>query len=208
MLPLLDVMMVILFIFATVQEARLVEQEAEARMAAADTAASHAQSRDQQKQIEKLQETLAKERADKPVPQDVVDQLLKLANVVELELAGKPDGDGGVINRCCYRTDPRVEAWQSCGLVPPETEFRRQWWQADGASLASALEATASSDTAVVIIRQGQRTTFRIGENLRRLIRGQVPDRKAYLLEGTTDLTSPCGHEERPDDRADDRPSD
>lgn len=151
MLPLLDVMMMILFIFATVQEARPVEQDGEARMAAA----SHAQTRDQQKQIETLQETLAKERADKPIRQDVVDQLLKQADVVEVELAGGADGDGGVVNRCCYRIDPGEEAWQSCGLVPPEAELRRQWWKADGASLASALEATAGSNTAVVIIRQG-----------------------------------------------------
>jgi hypothetical protein len=214
MLPLLDIFMVVLFVFATIQEDRLDSsteqvdaldaQLAEARLDAAQaqaqaeasdrarTAATQqlAQAEADAKKAAQQRPPVTASAADAVRQQDVLGKLLDHFTVFEVEVAGHRLDDGTIDNRCCYRSDPTAAAWQSCGLVPPRSESRVLWLESDGEPLLAALRRTKGGN-AMVILRQDDLATYRIASHLDDLLRERFPDHHLYN-DGVVTTPSSC----------------
>lgn len=199
MLPLLDVIMVVLFAFATIQEVQLESSEdaiaqaqegqASAVSALAALSAELAVAQQQVAELKQVQE----DDIDDRWSDSVLSHLLDVSHVVEIELTGHTveGAVGGLVNVCCFRTDPRGGAWETCGLVPVGGAARAEWMRDDGAGLREALQATPDG-SALAIVRQGPRTTYKIGERVRDLLRAQMEDRKTYVEELATPMEASC----------------
>ncbi len=219
LLPLLDVFMVVLFVFATIQEQRLDEttkdaaslaqeledtertlaqRDAELRDAADGTEleAVRERLRERDATIAELkttaQATIAGLAAgdDAVRRQSVLVKLLDRYSVFELEIAGDADETGAVINRCCYRTDPLSTTWTSCGVIPSVAQARTAWWDEGGGGLDLALRRTKGGN-AMTIIRQDERASWRIAARLEELLRDRFADQQIYD-EGVTLVDVHC----------------
>lgn len=223
LLPLLDVFMVVLFVFATIQERQLgdsastsaaMERELaalraraaepamdadavaklradQAASAASETAAQGAlaEARRGQAELQAAMDQLraATEAAAKTGTtagsevlrrQEILARLLDHFSVFEIEVDGEVGGDG-VINHCCYRTEPIDGAWTSCGRLPAVTAELQDWLAEGGAGLMEALRRTRGGN-ALTIVRQNERATWRIGRKLEEQLRERFPDHKIY----------------------------
>lgn len=208
LLPLLDVFMVVLFVFATIQEERLDQSlraaDELARERDAATAAQAVSERERasaadagelaaaRERIAALEAELARTRADAreviaKLPdgpeavrrQGVLDKLLDRYSVFEIEIAGAIAADGTVVNHCCFRTDPTGDAWRSCGELPAEPSARELWWTEGGGGLEPALRKTKGGN-AMTVIRQDERASYRIAARLETLLRERLPDHQIY----------------------------
>lgn len=223
LLPLLDVFMVVLFVFAMIQErqlgdsarasaamerelvalrARAVEPEIDAEAVArlrAEQAASAASAtaaqgaladaRRSQAELQAAMDELraaAEEAARTGTTagsevlrrQEILARLLDHFSVFEIEVDGEVGGDG-VINHCCYRTEPIDGAWTSCGRLPAVTAELQDWLAEGGSGLIEALRRTRGGN-AMTIVRQNERATWRIGRKLEEQLRERFPDHKIY----------------------------
>lgn len=206
MLPLLDVFMVVVFLFATIQEgtAKQLEEEAEAAaeaqaeaVASANRQAAAAEAaRDRARDAAaKLKRQLAASREASPNTPDprtrvVLERLLEKATVVEIEITGELTDDGEVAHQCCFRTDPRKPNFSSCGSPPTDAEGMQRWLD-EAASLNAALRTTRGG-AALTLIRQDDVAVYRIGARVADTIRALHPDRQVYA-ESPTELTRTCG---------------
>lgn len=217
LLPLLDVIMVVLFAFAVIQETRL-DEDAQ-RLAASEmevaalqsrleraAAAQQAQSANAQAQAatlaqaeqraEGLASALTKLREERWPDEssyrrdDVLDKLLDQNAVVEIEVGGLA-GPDGITNRCCVRSGPRDHDWESCGEVPHDEEGRAQWLRAGAGALVRALRDTRGG-RGVTIIRQDVAATWLIGARLDEVLRRDFPEHKIYN-DGVAAVTVGCG---------------
>lgn len=239
MLPLLDIFMVILFVFATIQEGKLDNttqefqeqaqqlQQTSAALQEAEQTLEDARIEEKRNQLEKTSKALDQERErnmevsealskteselkeleasseeteaklkeleqnakeqlqksfesdDQFREQDIMDKLLDQNSVFEVELAGELNLELGVINHCCYRTDPRRGSWSPCAEVPAIAADREEWFKGGAAGLLSALRQTKGGN-AMTIIRQDSVATHQIGAKVEELIRDNVPEQKVY----------------------------
>jgi biopolymer transport protein ExbD len=220
LLPLLDVFMVVLFVFATIQEQRLDETtraaderaqqndalarrlaDAEARLAAADSTGETEALRERLAAAERTlaevktnaQATIAglAEGDDAVRRQSVLAKLLDRYSVFELEIAGTLDDTGAVVNRCCFRTDPLATAWTSCGEIPAVASARTTWWDEGGGGLDLALRRTKGGN-AMTIVRQDEHASYRIAASMEELLRERFPDHQIYD-EGVALAEIHCG---------------
>lgn len=219
LLPLLDVFMVVLFVFATIQEQRLdettrdatalaqeldaakralVEREAELLAAADGTELEAVRER-----LRERDATIAEVKANAQATiaglaagddavrrQSVLVKLLDRYSVFEIEIAGDADETGAVINRCCYRTDPLSTTWTPCGAIPSVAQARTTWWDEGGGGLDLALRRTKGGN-AMTIIRQDERASWRIAARLEELLRDRFADQQVYD-EGVTLVDVHC----------------
>lgn len=221
LLPLLDVFMVVLFVFATIQEQRLDDTTRDAtqlqqRVAEAEQVLqAREQAHDQAQQlalveIARLDEALSETKAEAEhlrraldqahqslatrqdqarrelalagVPEqtleriDLLSRVLDKYSVFEIDVVGTLGEDGQVINRCCYRTDPLLDQWQSCGIVPAPLEERTAWLDEGAGGLVEALRRTKGGN-AMTLVRQHEReSTFRIASRLAEQLRERFSD--------------------------------
>jgi len=231
LLPLLDVFMVVLFVFATIQErqlgdsasasaalerelaalrARVVEPatepatepaidaetaarlRAEQAASAASAAAAEGALADARRAQTELQAAMDELRAAAEAAartgttagaevlrrQEILARLLDHFSVFEIEVDGEVAGDG-VINHCCFRTEPIDGAWRSCGRLPAATAELQDWLAGGGSGLVDALRRTRGGN-AMTIVRQNERATWRIGRKLEEKLRERFPDHKIY----------------------------
>jgi len=220
LLPLLDVFMVVLFVFATIQEQRLDETtraaderqqenddlarrlaDAEARLAVAGSTGEAEALRERVAQAER---TIAEVKADAQATiaglaegddavrrQSVLAKLLDRYSVFELEIAGAMDDTGAVVNRCCFRTDPLATEWTSCGEIPALATARATWWDEGGGGLDLALRRTKGGN-AMTIIRQDEHASYRIAASMEELLRDRFPEHQIYD-EGVALAEIHCG---------------
>lgn len=243
MLPLLDVFMVVLFVFATIQEGKLSAtteesqqlqeeleqaqsklQQVEDELQEADVEATQSKLDEAQKQRKQLAEDLDKtkkkvdeleekekqaidkvEEMEKKLRQkiseqvesseevrreEILEKLLDQHSVFEVEIRGTVDPEEGVVNHCCYRTDPRAKTWKRCGEVPVQTNAQADWFRAGGDGLLDVLRNTKGGN-AMTIIRHDATASHRIGQKLESLIREQVTEQKVYN-EGIAGIEMAC----------------
>jgi hypothetical protein len=206
LLPLLDVFMVVLFVFATIQEETLDQTTRDALAREAKLVAerdrlveelreSEARPRDDatlRAKVGELEEKLASTEAnardqlaragvgDEAVRRDsVLAKLLDNYSVFEIEIAGSLDETGAVVNHCCYRTDPLATKWQTCGTIPADAQARSEWWEQGGGGLATTLRRTKGGN-AMTIVRQDRRAGYRMAARLEELLRDHLPEHKVY----------------------------
>jgi len=231
LLPLLDVFMVVLFVFATIQEQQLDETSHDAEVLREQTIAleaelarsqqalrardaelaTRARADDDAAQLAALRERLGQtEQAlaevktaaqatiagladgDDPVRRkSVLNKLLDRYGVFEVEIAGGLDDAGAVVNRCCFRTDPLANTWQSCGRIPSAAVDRAAWWAQGGGGLDAALRRTKGGN-AMTIVRQDERASYRMASRMEELLRDRFPDHQVYD-EGIAVVTIGCG---------------
>ncbi len=235
LLPLLDVFMVILFVFATIQErevhvssqelealrgelararGELADVEGQARrdraaLEAAEAAATQSESEKlaaARRELEAAQSAEKRARMESKRSREAVDQirarvteqlasigqgeevvrredvltkLLHQFSVFEIDLVGEEAADGGVINHCCFRVDPFVEAWGSCGRVPAESEALRQWIRQGAGGLEDALRQTRGGN-AMTIIRQDEVSSFDLRLSIKVALQERFKDHEIY----------------------------
>jgi hypothetical protein len=209
MLPLLDVFMVVLFVFATIQEQQLedsVHEVDELHEALDET------TRERDHQAERLTEHAAREREldqlldryelacgprtpEGPVcPTASLDpdaqaqaamaalheRLLDNIAVFEVDIEGMPDlATRELHNRCCYRADPPRGEWRSCGEVPTQEADMRTWLDDGADNLLEGLSRTRGGN-AVVLLRQGLSVRYRLSNDLAELLRERMPNHRIY----------------------------
>jgi hypothetical protein len=207
LLPLLDVFMVVLFVFATIQEQKLDEttRALQAREEELQSAPDAGEAAAMRERVHELEDTLVEMRAsaqatlaglaagdDAVRRQSVLVKLLDRYSVFELEIAGAADETGAVINRCCYRTDPLSATWTSCGEIPAVGQARETWWEEGGGGLDSALRRTKGGN-AMTIVRQDERASYRIAARMEELLRDRFADQQIYD-EGVSLVEIHCGN--------------
>lgn len=236
LLPLLDVFMVVLFVFATIQEQRLdqttrdasrLEQLAAEAERARQAAESREQAREREQQraarldaaalaeaegetellrheLERLRQGFVDERArlhaalsEAGLPEHTLERLALLErlldkhSVLEIELRGRLDESGVVVNRCCFRVDPLHEQWSACGAVPVPTDARERWLDEGAQGLAEALRRTKGGN-ALTLVRQDHWASHRIAAKLAELLRTRFSDQ--YVdVEEAPELPARCG---------------
>jgi hypothetical protein len=208
LLPLLDVFMVVLFVFATIQEQQVevttqgVEAERE-RAAALESELAEAQARlaadppstqtqELREELRQRDEALAELRAevrgtldglatgdDAIRERDVLAKLLDRYSVFEIEIDGEIDDSGAVVNHCCFRDDPLSSVWQSCADVPVLEGERGAWLDTGAGGLVAALRRTKGGN-AMTIVRQSDRATYRIAAALEGALRERFADHQIY----------------------------
>lgn len=220
LLPLLDVFMVVLFVFATIQEGQLGDEAAAAAARERELAAMRAQApgaaaelgrlRDEQaattaalraaearladaeagraelqqavEAVREAAEAAARTGAtagDEALRrQEVLSKLLDHFSVFEIEIGGAP-GEAGMVNHCCYRSEPVAGAWRACGEVPATTVGLEEWLATGGSGLVEALRRTRGGN-ALTVVRQNERATWGVGRKLEEQLRGRFPDHKIY----------------------------
>ncbi|HET6583763.1 MAG TPA: hypothetical protein VFG69_09950 [Nannocystaceae bacterium] len=208
LLPLLDVFMVVLFVFATIQEQRLdetsrdaermraenrdleqqlelAERERRSADASAEADALRERAREADDELAQVKATAQATIAglakgdDAIRRQSVLVKLLDRYSVFELEIAGAIDDTGAVVNHCCFRADPLATEWQSCGRIPALASERATWWDEGGGGLDLALRRTKGGN-AMTIIRQDERASYRMAAHLEELLRDRFPDHQIY----------------------------
>ena len=205
LLPLLDVFIVVLFVFATVHE-RKIDESTQARQELSDRVAqlerelarqqgggadqaqvielrARAQTAERRLEAMREQTAAALERwataEDAARDLDVYRKLLDHFTVFEIELAGVEGPGADVVNRCCYRVDVEAGAWRACEAVPADREERRAWIARGGGGLVDALRRTKGGN-AMTIVRQDSAAAHRIGSKLGDVLREQFPGHQIY----------------------------
>jgi biopolymer transport protein ExbD len=235
LLPLLDVFMVVLFVFATIQEQRLddttrdsaeLERQAAEAERALRTAAARAREQEAQqaavdqqraaalaeaegeadrlrRELQALrrsfvegQEKTRVELAKAGLPQQTLERLELLArlldehSVFEIEIAGELGGDGKPINRCCYRDDPLLDHWRSCGVIPLRPADRELWLDEGSGGLVDALRRTKGGN-AMTRVRQDSDAGHLVARSLAELLRERFPD-QTIDTKVEPELTARC----------------
>lgn len=215
--------MVVLFVFASIQEQRLDETSRDAvrldeRAAAAERALQTATAREHEQRllhgeaqreaaaqaqaaaraeaeaaqlradVERLRQAFVAEQAElhaalveAGLPEQMLERLALLERlldkhgVLELELRGRLDESGAVVNHCCFRTDPLSNAWRTCGVVPVLPEDRERWLDEGAQGLAEALRRTKGG-RAMTLVRQDHWATHRAAAKLADLLRTRFSD--------------------------------
>lgn len=210
LLPLLDVFMVVLFVFATMREheldasvgreQELFEELASTRiqLVAAEHRAELGATRDDVEQwrekAEQAREALQalREQTEAAAPgediarrHEVYRRLLDHFTVYEIEIAGS-EANGAITNRCCYRVDVQ-QGWRPCGEVPAVATDREAWLDAGGGGLLDVLRKTKGGN-ALTIVRQDEIATYRIASKVGELLRGHFDRHEIYA--GTTSPTA------------------
>jgi len=198
-LPLLDVFMVVLFVFASIEEERAAESIAEAEVATSQTQRARAALEDALEAARTEREALAQERAAVAamVPPgtrelELLERLLDHSAVFELEIAGELGGDGTVRNHCCYRKDAARDGWRSCPDIPSTPQGLSRWWQDDAALLRGALRRTHGG-RALTIVRQDGVATYDIAARVRSVLAQAHPDHELYTSTQPGATPKPCG---------------
>ena len=216
MLPLLDIFMVVLFVFATIQEQKLDTSvhEVEALSAQLETAKDEVEpSSPNPKQIQTLESELAELReeiqeyeeacgprapgdpvcpAAKPDGKELAerkalqDRLLADVAVFEIELSGLEDPNGPHHNRCCFRADPPGGTWVSCGELPRDDLGRQDWWDNGADGLIEGIRNTKDG-FALVFLRQDKGASSQATGELSKLFRERMPSHKIYDAGVTLD---------------------
>lgn len=213
MLPLLDVFMVVLFVFSTIRESEVLEQaEApaeRARALAAELATLQAELERvraealarQERVQEEHAETVARltrevERATATAgsasvrQRDLLAKLLDHLSVFEIDIVAAGESEDAVVNRCCYRDDPIAGAWQSCGRVPNRSDEREAWFEAGASGLVPAIRRTRGGK-ALVVLRQDAHAKHRVSRELETLVRARFGDHIVYD-EGVALVSTTC----------------
>lgn len=219
LLPLLDVFMVVLFVFATIQETQLDDSAQELEALKAEQAVLREQiaaaaERDTAARAELEARVGEFERACGPQvpggplcpaielePRDAAEQLAVDAllarlfdnvAVFEIELDGAVDVERGILdNPCCYRSGPPKGEWKSCGDMPSDADERTAWIDDGGEGLIDALGRNHGGN-AIVMLRQGPRARYRQSNDLAELLRDRLPpDHRIYDDGQVTALDCP-----------------
>lgn len=208
LMPLLDVFMVVLFVFATIQERELEGSTKEADELRAEVEALREQQADRseleraraaeaqaREQAAALQNELAvlREKTERAVAranvsgaevlrrQEVFDKLVDHFSVFEIEITGEVAG-ADYTNRCCFRSDPFDDAWRPCGRIPPQSDALANWLDGDeGAGLVAALRRTKGGN-ALTIVRQSTEASNRLSGSVEELLRQRFPEHEIYDL--------------------------
>jgi hypothetical protein len=165
MLPLLDVFMVVLFVFATIQEGQLddtssqLEQAENARIAADSTAADP--------DTRELTEVAV-----------VHEQLLNHIAVFELEIAGERQPNQ-VLDHCCVRADPPRGEWRRCGVIPTGDGPRADWFDDGGEGLRDVLRETRDG-YAIVLLKQDLAASYQVSKDVARLLHERLRGHYVY----------------------------
>lgn len=236
LLPLLDVFMVVLFVFATIQEQRLDDTTRDAerlqqRIAEAERVLRSAEARSRQREaehdeaaqqqadalaqakreaqhlrreLEELRQDFVEQKArtrrelaQAGVPEqmlarvDVLERVLDKYSVFEIELGGGIGEAGEVITRCCYRTDPLLDQWHSCGVVPARPEDRAAWLDEGAGGLVDALRRTKGGNSMTLVRQHDQEGGFRMASRLAEQLRERFSDQHVYA-ETEPDLVLHC----------------
>lgn len=173
LLPLLDVFMVVMFALATIEEERAAagEDSAERELRLRQAVERRAEA-ERRAASERLRAATAK-RPLAPRSEDVLARLLAVHGVVEVEVAGELQQDGRVVNRCCFRRDPRDATWDDCGAAPVDAAAAERWLTDDGSRLGDALGGAKGS--VLVVLRQDAIATYDIAHKLGALVRRRYP---------------------------------
>jgi hypothetical protein len=217
LLPLLDVFIVVLFVFATVHERKIDESvqvgealarrvaELEAALVEAgerevatsavegidDADAREARAREAAQRLDALRAQTEALLETWPPGEDVarrVDVFEKLLDhFTVFEI--ELAGSLEVVNTCCYRVDLAGD-WRSCGAFPADPAQRRAWLDTGAGGLVDALRRTKGGN-ALTVVRQDSRATHRIGGKLGDLLREQFPAHEIYA-GGVTPSEAAC----------------
>ncbi|NUP11534.1 MAG: hypothetical protein HOW73_36275 [Polyangiaceae bacterium] len=190
MIPFVDIMIVVLFIFATIEEGETTPSTALADLQEqndklkADVSKSDAKRIAVEAERDELEKTI--EASKQAVEQgleanrqrEVMKALLGEAQVVEVEIEGNPT-DAGSVNTCCYRRFAVDAPWKSCGEIPSDGDERARWLDFGAGGLLPELNATGKTPT-LVIIRQEKDAAYNISDKLGTDIREKTPIQKAF----------------------------
>lgn len=183
LLPLLDVFMVVLFVFAVSDEERAnlaeVERVRERERRIADAKAQAELRERMERRIAELEaipkmEWAPREDADLEAQLHVLDGLLERHRVVEIEIDGRWTPSGVLRNVCCYRTDPRSSSWTACGDVSWQAAELTPWWTSLSPTLVEAL-AEVDATKGVAIVSQNDLATFEIAEKVASFVQRHRP---------------------------------
>lgn len=202
MLPLLDVFMVVLFVFATIQEgqlddsAALLEQAENARLAAEVTAATES-ARAAALSLEHASQVAAYEQACGPRVANgplcpaadddtrelaevaaVHEQLLTHVAVFEVEIAGELQPNQ-IVDHCCVRIDPPKGEWQRCGVIPAGEQQRADWFDDGGEGLRDILRETRDG-YAIVLLKQDLSASYQVSKDFAWLLQERLRDHYVY----------------------------
>lgn len=236
LLPLLDVFMVVLFVFATIQEQRLddttrgaerlrqqvdeieqalrravaqgeareVERTAAAKQQAQALADATTEAEHLRRELQALRQDLKeqRDRARRELAQagvaeqtleriDLLSRVLDKYSVFEIDLAEGGADRGEVITRCCYRTDPLVDEWHSCGVVPARAEDRAAWLDDGAGGLVDALRRTKGGNAMTLVRQHEHEAGYRIAQRLAEQLRERFSDQHVYA-ETQPDLVLRC----------------
>jgi hypothetical protein len=202
MLPLLDVFMVVLFVFATIQEGQLDESVAEleeaqnARIDAELTAATEmaraaALSAELGAQLAAYEHACGPRVANGPLcpaaEQDtrklaevaaVHEQLLSHIAVFEVEIAGEARPNQ-ILDHCCIRANPPHGEWQRCGVIPAGEVPRADWFDDGGEGLRDALRETRDG-YAIILLKQDLAASYQVSKDLARLLHERLRGHYVY----------------------------
>lgn len=212
MLPLLDVFMVVLFVFATIQETQLddasaqLEQAQTAKLEAELTAATEL-ARATAVSAELSAELAAYQQACGPRVEGgplcpaadadtrelietaaVHEQLLSHVAVFEVEIGGEKHPNQ-ILDHCCVRADPPRGEWRRCGVIPAGEQPRADWFDDGGEGLRDVLRAT-SDGYAIVLLEQDLAASYQISKDLARLLHERLRDHYVYDNGVSTDALS------------------
>ena len=196
MLPLLDIFMVVLFVFATIQEGQLddtsaqLEQAENAQLAAEITAAT--ESLRAATQYAELTAQLTEYQlacgprvengpvcpAAEPATRELVEvarvheELLSKVAVFEVVIVGER-GTNHALDHCCIRPDPPIGEWRSCGVIPRDAQQRADWFDDGGEGLRDLLRATKDG-YAIVLVEQDLAASYQVGSDLALLLKERL----------------------------------
>jgi hypothetical protein len=202
MLPLLDIFMVVLFVFATIQEGQLDDTttllaEAEnARLAAEVTAATESAraavlSAELSAELAAYEQECGPRVADGPLcpaadpdtrqlieVAQVHGQLLSHIAVFELEIAGEAHPNQ-ILDHCCVRADPPRGEWRRCGVIPAGEQPRADWFDDGGDGLRDVLRETRDG-YAIVLLEQDLAASYQVSKDLARLLHERLRGHYVY----------------------------
>jgi hypothetical protein len=205
MLPLLDVFVVVLFVFATIQEQKLdssvkqveelqAELEARAEPPPKD-AEAEARERELEAKLEQYEQACGPRGPDDPLcpaatpegtelaeRRQLDDRLMENVAVFEIELQGLPNLETDRTQiRCCFRADPPRGPWRSCGELPTASQARSDWFDGGAEGLRDALRQTKDG-FAIVMVSQDDAAGLNRTMDLNSLLRDRLDTHHVYDL--------------------------
>jgi hypothetical protein len=213
MLPLLDVFMVVLFVFATIQEGQLDDttarlQAAEDAQLAAEMTAATESARAAIVSAELSAELAAYQQAcgpaveggplcpaAEPATRELIEtaavhgQLLSHVAVFEVEIAGEKHPNQ-ILDHCCVRADPPRGEWKRCGVIPVGEQARADWFDDGGEGLRGVIRETRDG-YAIVLLEQNLDASYQVSKDLARLLHERL--RGHYIYDnGVSDEGLSC----------------
>lgn len=194
MIPLLDIMIVVLFVFATIEEGEAVPDDrakvesleadnqrlrAEVASAASVRTAAELERDELRSAVDASREEIA-EALEANRQREIMKALLGEAQVIEVEIEGQPT-EHDITNPCCYRRFSPDAAWKSCGDVPTSSDDRARWLDDGASGLLAELNATGKTPT-MVIVRQERDAAYNISDDVGKQIRDRTPIQKTYAV--------------------------